>query len=60
MSQDLVALLRAAYADPFSTQHDPRRLLLLAAEEIERLNREVSILLAECQAMKDRCVNPQP
>lgn len=39
MSHDIVALLRAAHADPFSTDFDPRHLLLLAAEEIERLRR---------------------
>lgn len=55
---DLVGSLRAAYQDPFSTEYDPRHLLDMAADAIERLNREVSLLVAECQAMKDRCVNP--
>lgn len=54
---DLVATLRAAYQDPFSTEYDPRHLLDVAADTIERLNREVSLLVAECQDLKDRCVN---
>lgn len=37
MSQDLSAKLRAAYEKPFSTKHDPRHLLLLAADRIDRL-----------------------
>lgn len=40
-----------------STASATRFVLLQAADEIERLNREVSVLLAECQRMKDRLVN---
>ena len=36
---------------------DWRARLEQAADEIERLNREVSALVAECQRMKDRLVN---
>lgn len=34
-----------------------RPILTEAADQIDRLNKEVSVLIAECQAMKDRLVN---
>jgi hypothetical protein len=34
--------LRSAWREPFSTEHDPRYLLLLAAEEIARLLRLIN------------------
>lgn len=56
-TDELIAACRAAYEDPFATEYDPRHLLELAADSMERLNVEVSLLIAECQALKDRCVN---
>lgn len=38
VSDGLSRRLRDAYADPFSTEHDPRALLMLAADEIDRLD----------------------
>jgi len=40
MLSRLAEKMRAAHADPFGTEHDPRALLLLGAREIERLESE--------------------
>ena len=44
---DLVQMLRAAYEDPFATEHDPRHLLLLAANAIEQQKEVIRNLLLE-------------
>lgn len=52
---DLTERLRASITQARAI--DRSELLAEAADAIERLNKEVSILIAECQAMVDRCVN---
>ena len=47
MASDIVLLLRAAYAEPFATEHDPRHLLLLAAAVIEQQQDVIQNLIAE-------------
>lgn len=44
---DLVQMLRAAYEDPFATEHDPRHLLLLAANAIEQQKEVIRNLILE-------------
>lgn len=47
---DIVAELMDAYADPFSTDRDPRHLLKLAAEEIKRLRLLIQDYAAICKS----------
>jgi len=49
---DLVSMLRAAYEDPFATEHDPRQLLLMAAARIERQAEVIRWLLKRLEAEK--------
>lgn len=46
---DIVSMLRAAYAEPFATEHDPRYLLLLAAAVIEQQREVIQNLIAEAK-----------
>lgn len=50
---DLVAMLRAAYDDPFSTDHDPRALLILAANALEQQRDTIRNLIVELAKAKE-------
>lgn len=41
MDEDIAEKMIEAWNEPFSTDHDPRELLLVGAKEIRRLRREL-------------------
>jgi hypothetical protein len=50
---DLISMLRSAYEQPFSTDHDPRHLLLLAANALERQKETIWNLIVELAKAKE-------
>lgn len=50
---DLVAMLRSAHAEPFSTEHDHRHLLLLAANALEQQRETIWNLIVELAKAKE-------
>lgn len=49
-SEELVEEMLAAWQNPFATDHDPRHLLALGAQEIQRLRKIIEDYAAICEA----------
>lgn len=59
MADDLADKMMGCWSDPFSTEYDPRHLLMLGATEIRRLRR-LTITMDEMLADMHRPRNSQP
>lgn len=53
MAEDIVDLMLKAWEQPFSTEYDPRRLLLDGAKEIKGLRRELGACRSVIQSMHE-------
>lgn len=59
MADDLANKMMKCWSDPFSTEHDPRHLLMLGATEIRRLRR-LTITMDEMLADMHNQRKPEP
>lgn len=50
---EIAEKMKKCWENPFATQHDPRLLLKLGSEEIERLETIIKSLIEEIKKFKD-------
>lgn len=53
MSDDITEKMIEAWNEPYSSEHDPRELLVQGAREIRRLRRELTACAAVIQSIYD-------